>query len=276
MNVRFNSSWKAARHSNRAIWRCLAFTLIELVISAALMTIILMGAYLSLTSGVSSQKLIGARADIAQRARVALGMMAADLRAASPLHKDFPIVGMSGTLGETEADNLDFATHNYIPRRQGEGDWCEASYFVGKSQDSDGFSLWRRRDPGIDEDPFGGGTREEIIEGLRGLRFEFYDGWEWFDDWGDPDGRLKKQFTATERPNLFGMPEAIRITIWLDSGKSSAASETSETEPAMMFQTVCRLNLAGVSSSAGLTGSANTSGDRPAQAESQQTPEGTQ
>src|SRR6185503_8114656 len=124
-----------------------AFTLIELVISGALMSVVLVGGYLCLTAGTSSQRLVEARADAAQSGRVALGMIAADLRSAVQLSKDYEFIGMRRSLEDVDADNVDFATRNYIPKRLEEADWCEVSYFVQKDPKSGEFVLFRRRDP---------------------------------------------------------------------------------------------------------------------------------
>lgn len=225
------------------------FTLIEIVISASLMAIILVGAYLCLSSGLASQKLIESRGEAVQSARVAMALMSADLRGACALSKDIQFIGMDRMLGEVEADNLDFATHHYTPRRAGEGDFCEVSYFVREDGVPGQFSLWRRRDPKLDDQPLSGGRREEILRGLRGLRLEYYDGFVWYDEWGDAEGRGKKQNSLKEKPNLAGMPEAVRITLWIEPGSrfsKTAASKAEKAELSLMFQTVVRLNLAGV------------------------------
>src|SRR5689334_656047 len=91
------------------------FTLIEIVISSALMALIMVSGYVCLNAAVSSRKLIEPRLEIFQSARVAMELIAADLRAACPLSKDYDFLGMHRTLGEIQADNLDFATHNYTP-----------------------------------------------------------------------------------------------------------------------------------------------------------------
>jgi type II secretion system protein J len=217
-----------------------AFTLIELVISSALMTIILTGAYVCLSSGFLSQKLVDSRAEVLQSGRVAMALMAADLRSACRLSKDIPFVGMHRLLGETEADNLDFGTRNYTPKHAREFDFCEVSYFL--SPDSNGtLTLWRRRDPTPDDEPLSGGTREEIAQGVRALKLEYYDGFDWYDDWGDPTGGKKTETSRKDHPNLFGMPEAVRITL------SLALNPKEEDEEPMVFQTVARLNLAALS-----------------------------
>lgn len=225
----------------------LGFTLIELMVSAALMSLILAAAYVCFSSGIASQKLVEGRVDMAQQARVALGMMTADLRSAAPLSEELEFLGMDRKLGEVEADNLDFGTYHYGPRRSGEGDFCEVSYFLVPEEAPGLYGLWRRRQPGITLDPMSGGEREEIARGLRGLRFDYYDGLDWYDEWGDAEGRGVAENTLRVRPNLIGMPEAVRITLWFDpepEGRRAGNAEAGERGPPVMFQTVARLNLA--------------------------------
>jgi type II secretory pathway pseudopilin PulG len=249
--------------SRRCTRSASAFTLLELVISSALMSMILVSAYLCLSSSISSRKLIESRAEVAQSARVAMALMSADLRCACPLSKEIAFLGMQRTLGDVEADNLDFATHNYTPRRSGQGDFCAVSYFLDKEPQSGKFSLWRRRYPAIPLDPLSGGTREEIAQGVRGLKFEYYDGFDWYDEWGDPDGRKHTAEALKYQPNLEGLPEAVRVTLWFEIGsgaskKAATEDDSSTSEPTMAFQTVCRLNLAGISLRTGSSAPANT------------------
>jgi hypothetical protein len=217
------------------------------MVSAAVMSMILAAAYVCFSSGVSSQRLVEGRVDMVQNARVAMAILTADLRGACPLSKETEFLGLDRMLGEVEADNIDFGTHNYAPRRSGEGDFCEVSYFLAESPEPGQFSLWRRRNAKISFDPMSGGERAEIARGLRGLRFEYYDGLDWFDEWGDVDGRGQAGTTAKLRTNLSGMPEAVRITFWFDPDARSATGRSAEPDggkPLVLFQTVARLNLA--------------------------------
>jgi len=171
-----------------------------------------------------------------------MAMMSADLRGACPLTQEFAFLGMRRTLGDTDADNLDFATHHYTPHRPREGDFCEVSYFLEKDRGTGQFTLWRRRNPVIAIEPLNGGRREEIIRGVLGMRFEYHDGWEWYDQWGDAD-QDKRRSTPKAKQDTFnqeGMPEAVRISLWLDANARGTASTN---EPPLMFQTVARLNL---------------------------------
>jgi type II secretion system protein J len=252
------------RGTERRSWTGAAgFTLFELMISTALMSLILGGAYICLRAGIASQQTVEARNEALQTARVAMARLSADLRCACPLSKDYDFVGMQRTLGEMRADNLDFATHNYTPQRPREADWCEVSYFLDKDRETGKFSLWRRRDPTPDQEPFAGGTREEIARGVRGLKFAYYDGFEWYDEWGDPQGRNKAQTSNKERFNLSGWPEAVRVTLSIDcSTKRGSLVDTAAAdrpEPPLVFETIVRVNLADLADSSSTTGSSTNS-----------------
>jgi hypothetical protein len=88
-----------------------------------------------------------------------------------------------------------------------------------------------------------------------GLKLEYYDGLDWYDSWGEdkssekqPD---KKKNSARDETNLSGLPEAVRITLLLDSNpkRKNPDIATSEVkpEPPFIFKTVVRLNLAAAS-----------------------------
>lgn len=224
------------------------FTLIELVVSAALMSLILVGAYACLQAGFSTQRLVEPRIDATQGARVALGLIAADLRAACSLDPDTEFSGLDRQIGEVEADNLDFATHHYTPQHPGEGDYCQVSYYADRDPDSGGLALWRRRNPVLALEPFAGGSRDLLITGVQKLRFEYSDGLDWYDTWGDSDEGARQETSWRSQPNLYGLPEAVRITLWLDPERQAAtntpASPSRPRGPPLIFQTVARLNLA--------------------------------
>jgi prepilin-type N-terminal cleavage/methylation domain-containing protein len=247
-----------------------AFTLIEIVISSALMALILVAAYLCLNAGMAGRKIVEPRADLFQNARVALALVSADLRGACLLPGDSAFLGMKRMIGEVEADNLDFATHNYTPRHTREGDFCEVSYYVEQDPRTGRFGLWRRRNPTLAPDPLAGGSKEEIASDVLGVRFEYSDGLDWYDNWGEVKGNAKAANSQRDQSNLEGMPEAVRITLLLDSNpKSKTNPQTGEraAESPLVFQTVARLNLAGaVQNSAGSSSDSSTgdSGGQPA------------
>jgi hypothetical protein len=250
----------------------------ELVISSAIASIVLVAGYVCLRAGIATQQTVETRSDLLQSGRVALAMMAADLRAATPLSTEYEFVGMTRTVGDIPASNLDFATHHYTPRRPHEGDFCEVSYFVDQNRETGEFSLWRRRDPTPDDEPLTGGSREEIVSGVRALLIEYYDGFEWFETWGDPTGRNSSVERSQLDSNQYGLPEAVRIRLTLEAARtdrrrmeSTDANDGNQTgEPPVVLETIVRLNLASLantsvggdttSSQSGVTGSGTTTG----------------
>lgn len=202
------------------------FTLIEMMVAAALMSLILASAYLCLNAGIAAQRLIDPRIEAAQTGRVILSLLTADLRAACPLSKEAEFVGNDRKIGEVEADGADFGTHNHTPSRPGEGDFCQTSYFVERDPGTGDLVLWRRRNPRIGLDPFTGGARQELARGVRQLKLEYYDGFNWYDSWGDADGRrqARAENSMRQEPNLLGLPTAVRITLALAPPRRGAPS----------------------------------------------------
>jgi prepilin-type N-terminal cleavage/methylation domain-containing protein len=244
------------------------FTLIEVVISSALMALIIVSAYICFSASIASRRTMEPRLEVIQNARVAMALLTADLRVACSLDKHSQFLGLHRTLGENVADNIDFGTHNYTPQHQNEGDFCQLSYYLERDPETGQLSLWRRRNPTIAPDSLTGGRKEEIATGLLGLKFEYFDGLDWYDNWGDTSG--KKQTSQKEQPNLTGMPKAVRATLWFDSDpqkKTGAEPENSKPAAPMVFQTIAMLNLAGApQNSAAEASPAATTSDTSGQA----------
>ena len=224
-----------------------AFTLIELVISTALMSLILVSAYLCLNAALAGKKLVEPRADAIQSARVAMTMLTQELRSACTLPGDSPFLGMKRTIGTAEADNLDFATHYYTPRRVNEGDFCEVSYYVQPDPQTGHLGLWRRQNPRLAPDPLAGGEKREIIPDILGLQLEYSDGEDWYETWGKVQGTAKADNSQKEQGNVEGLPTAVRITLLVDANPQSKTDpQTGErtVEPPLVSKTVAFLNLA--------------------------------
>jgi hypothetical protein len=234
------------------------------------MSLILLSAYLCLRGAFSTQKLIEPRIEVLQTARVTLALISADLRGACSLPGTFEFLGSQHTLGSAEADDLIFATHNYTPRRPNEGDFCEVSYYLEQNEESGEITLWRRRNPTLAPNSMAGGRREELARGVQGLRFEYSDGLDWYDTWGEIRGSARQENSLRYRPNASGLPDAVRITLWLSPPakmKQPAEQGSVTNEPPLAFQTVARLNLTpssrASSSSSSATGSSSGSSSTP-------------
>lgn len=221
------------------------FTLIEVLLSVGLASLILGSASLCFQSATKARKLSIQRADAIQAGRVAVERIAQDLRSAIPLTEDQPFVGLSRMVGNRNADNIDFATLHHVPKMPGESAWCETSYFLAppSTGDTNSLSLWRRRDPTADPEPYEGGIREEIIPKVHSLRFEYFDGLDWYTSWGeasDPENPQPVDPTVTFN---WGMPRAVRILLQVELDPRTG-TDVENPEPPMTFRTVACLDLA--------------------------------
>ena len=233
------------------------FTLIELVLSTALMTLVLAAAYGCLQAAMATRRTLEPRSDRFQAARVSLALLTADLRSAVALHKGPEFLGATRQVGSLTAGNLDFATHHFTPRQPGEGDYACVSWYVEVDPATGEAVLWRRRNPGLAPDPLTGGAREEIVRPVVGFDLEFYDGYEWFGNWGDPNGRAKQESSFRDRPNLVGMPKAVRITLTLPGETTADAGGGSTNAAAIPMQTIVKLAIDASGGTGSPSGSTN-------------------
>lgn len=202
------------------------FTLIEIIIASAIITIIAGGAYASMRAAVATQKMVQERNDSMQTARTILNMIRDDLRATIPMLGESEFLGLNRTLGEMDGDNLDFATRNYSYSLPGESDFSEVSYFVTPGPGANELSLMRRRDPTPDNKPLEGGRIEILASGIKSINYQYYDGIEWFDDWGSIDTIKVEEDSLLVPGNLYGIPSAIRITIVVGKPSDPEADPT--------------------------------------------------
>lgn len=247
-------------------------TLVELMVSAALMALILTAAYQCFSAAVAAQRLMDPRLETAQSARVILDRMAAELRGACALPHGSAFLGIDRKVGEEEADSLDFATHHFTPGLAGQGDYCAISYFVERDERTGLLTLCRQQHPGIPLETRRGGTKDVLVSGVRVLRLEYYDGFDWYDSWGETDGGVRAETSRRESSNLSGLPEAVRITLGLEpdpkprrgtASLESTRDEAARPEPPMVFQTVARVVLAATRSEWGGGGSGSGSAAAP-------------
>lgn len=185
------------------------FTLVELLLSIAILSIIVGAAYAVFTTGLDVKEKGDARLREAQSARFALSKMTEDLQSAVLVGKadTFLFDGSDGkSEDERDDDSLDFLSFSNDPHPGGTpaGDLCEIGYLVCPDEESGASILYRRVDVSPDDDTTEGGTYFALAEGIVGLNIEYYDGVIWEDS-----HRSDKE-----------LPERVRLTLafgdWLN------------------------------------------------------------
>jgi len=187
--------------------RCSGLTLVEVLVTLALLATVMTLVYGSLWTTVDGLQRIEARTDREQASRVLLEMMERELRSALLTADDNRLyfLGEDGVANDLPADKLTWvhAAHVKLHWKLPEAETAEVSYWL--ESDVDGrLILYRREDASRDGDPASGGTVYELSEEVIGLDFKYYGPLGWVDEW---DSRL----------NGNKLPRVVQISLFLPS-----------------------------------------------------------
>jgi type II secretion system protein J len=189
------------------------FTLLEILISIAILVMLMIGIYGVYTSNLGAIHWAGQKSEVFQMARIALDRMTKDLESAfvaSEISNEKTRLGMIGENQEIEgkpADRLDFTTlsHLVLDEREPGTDLCEVGYKLVEDPDEGGFVLYRRDDGSLDDNLREGGSSHELARRVTSLNITYRDVYgEEFDNWDTVAGK-----PGSDLPSLI----FIRLTI---------------------------------------------------------------
>ncbi|MBA7605892.1 hypothetical protein ES703_13027 [subsurface metagenome] len=175
------------------------FTLVEILIAVTIVSLILTIIYGSYASSIDTMNYTRKKMDAFSMVRLTLSRMNDEITS-SFFSEDSEDVMFAGEEGK-----IDFisSSHERIFKDSKEYDLVEIGYFTEPDEEgasgSESLSLWRREDGTPDDDVLEGGEKENLIEGLEGLEFKYYDGEEWRDEWDSKEGE--------------GLPQAVKVTL---------------------------------------------------------------
>lgn len=187
----------------------------ELIIATIMISTIAAATYIAISQTIRSRDRAGAKAEAFSRARLAADLIASDAQNAlrdSDLLNARVAITRTGKPGAGQ-DGLLLFSHGLRPVRpysgQNEGDEYEVQYRLQPADKPDMLALWRRADPVPDEYPDAGGVAAAVVDGMKSLSVQAYDGAEWLDDW-DSDND--------------GLPHALRFTVVASDNAGSASA----------------------------------------------------
>jgi type II secretion system protein J len=233
MTRRIRTASRTACRRTPAPSRRRGFTLVEVIIAAVVAAFVIGSLATSIGQLARARDTSKTRLDAHMRADAALSAIRSDV-ASVIRHHDLHWTrlyirdGMYRFDVQNEFDRdeiLVFATRLRAVNDldfQGEGMQHEIQYRV--EHDDYGAALWQRRDPVPDEFPLGGGIATPIVQGILGVRFEAYDGYEWRRRWDSDE---------------FGLPYAVRITVVASGHRNS---EDLLTAPRAVLRTVVAID----------------------------------
>jgi type II secretion system protein J len=169
------------------------FTLLEVLVSVAILAIIMAAVYSAYTTNVEAIQMARENGQVQQTARIVLDRMSKDLQSAIselPVPSENIRLGLIGKTEEREGkrfDRIDFTTltHLALSDQGSDTDLCEVGYSVVEdSEQQDILVLMRRDDGSPDEDFTEGGDIQEMARNVVEFKITYEDsGGEELDRW---------------------------------------------------------------------------------------------
>jgi general secretion pathway protein J len=179
------------------------FTLLEVIISVAILAVILTIVYNAFNSSMKAFSAMETQGDAYAQARVVLNRICGEIGSAywSADNRNTGLIGADDEEDGLPSDSLHFTSCSHFrwAKDSRESELCEIGYYLEKDAETEESFLFRREDWNVDGTLDEGGRPLELAEGADGLNFRYYDGQEWADDW---DSVIKG-----------GLPQAIEVVL---------------------------------------------------------------
>ena len=173
------------------------FTLLEVLVSMAILVIIMAALYSAYTTNVEAIQIARQNGEVHQTARIVLDRMTKDLQSAlmqvsNPSDKiKLGLVGEDREIDGRRADRMDFTTVTHLPltEKGPASDLCEIGYLIEEDSEDKVLVLLRRDDPSVDEDFTKGGSLQEMARNVLEFNLTYQDSMgEESDKWNTLEG----------------------------------------------------------------------------------------
>ena len=187
------------------------FTLVEILITLAILSIVLMIIYTTYANSVNTVEYNQDLIEVQQKARLALDIISSTIRGAfyDKEHPQLKFIGKDRKFNEYNIDSLDFITANHPFRVEDEKhDLIELGYSLVFNPEKVSGALLVRKDIDIGNDEIDqGGESWELCDNIEGLNITYYDYSNniWVNDWDSAEQN--------------GLPKAVKTEIILRMNK---------------------------------------------------------
>ena len=189
------------------------FTLLEVLVSMAILVIIMAALYSAYTTNVEAIQIARQNGEVHQTARIVLDRMTKDLQSAlievsvSSDKIKLGLVGEDREIDGRRADRMDFTTVTHLPltEKGPASDLCEIGYLVEEDSEDKVLVLLRRDDPSVDEDFTKGGSLQEMARNV--LEFSL--------TYQDSRGEESDKWNTLEGMPASGLPVLIKVRLVL-------------------------------------------------------------
>ena len=190
------------------------FTLLEVLVSVAILAIIMAAIYSAYVTNVEAIQIARENGQVHQTARIVLDLMTRDLQSALAELRVPSETTRLGLIGKNQdrdgrrMDRIDFTslTHMALTEQGPNTDLCEIGYMVVEDEEQEEvLVLMRRDDPSPDEDFTEGGGMQELARDILEFKITYEDSTgEEGDSWG-----------TEETGETSGLPVLIKVRLVL-------------------------------------------------------------
>jgi type II secretion system protein J len=190
------------------------FTLLEVLVSVAILAIIMAVIYGAYITNVEAIQIARENGRVHQTARIVLDLMTRDIQSAIAEIQDTSETTRLGFIGKTEerngrrVDRLDFTSlsHMVLTEQGPNTDLCEIGYMVVEDEEEENtLVLMRRDDASPDEDITEGGGIQELARNILELRITYEDS----------RGEVRDSWETEGTGETSGLPVLIRVLLVL-------------------------------------------------------------
>lgn len=211
-----------------------AFTLLELLVAMALMTIIASSLYVSLSIGFKAKESSETATDLSRSGQITMEILKQEIMAALP--PNGLLAGQFNGLDETDDEGRDADTLKFYSVNHNPGD-DETASDIRKielaliiPEDSEEQTLVRSITTNLLPPQTPDPVEETICRDVRALNLRYFDGYEWQDEWDSID-------------NGDSLPQAVEITIELGEKSDSEMEDEDVFSLTHSFVMPCRSSI---------------------------------
>jgi prepilin-type N-terminal cleavage/methylation domain-containing protein len=191
----------------------MGFTLLEVLISMAILVIIMAALYSAYTTNVEAIQIARQNGEVHQAARIVLDRMTKDLQSALiqvgvPSEKvQLGLIGQDQEIDGKRADRIDLSTvtHLSLTETGPASDLCDIGYLVEEDPDDKTLVLWRRDTLTAQDDLTKGGTLQEMVRNVLEFNLTYQDS----------RGNVSDTWNTLEGSPGSGLPVLIRVRLVL-------------------------------------------------------------
>jgi len=199
------------------------FTLVEVLIAAAILALIVSMLYVAFASSVKTMEIGTQGGEIYRKAGVVLNRMAQDISCARLPSKEeeastqYAFIGEDKTEDGVPQDTLTFIS-TALPLQGPSRGIKQIGYYIAPDSETDKLALFMQEDttPAPGNSPEQGTKGMLLAEGIEGLDFTYYDS----------EGREWKRWDTTTPVFVNKLPQLVRIAIFFKDDKGELLSLT--------------------------------------------------